>query len=515
MSLPLSVSSGDLGHIDHHELLHAAYSAPSARGSFLTGLDYAGTHYAVAGDPASIQAAIEEAEAAGATKDARRLVVVPAGTYTVTSSITSAEGVDVAGETGDPDDVVITATGNFYTYEGSGRSILLAYLTVKHTGALVEYALHSDSIAALPLPQLVAYKCKFITERKSAVGIGTSDGQYLWFIDCLFHVLSTYGDVTNGAFFEHNNYAAAAASQIVCVDCTALNESNGPGVKLTEFQSTRADTVYWFRGTITGAAGNPDIYVDQDALATSTYYMDPDAYDDVEGSIDGASVADIVTTAGVDIPMPDWLPQAAMAAMGIEPIYNNDPAITSPETSQKYRDARPTAVFPTAATPTSVISGNRAVAADELYVQPIFVPIARDIDAIEMIVQTAGAGLARLMVFDDDGTTYPGALALDAGEIDVSTTGYKLKTFSAHTLTPGLKWVGFNSNIAWNPWLISNGSGEYLGLAAGAATQLRWGFRKSSQSYAGGAPSVFSSTATFLNTVSHGQPFFLAVRFVD
>lgn len=507
---------GAAGHIVHSKALNAAYNATRSQRQFLEGLDYLSTHYATAGDAESIRDAIAEAEALGATKDARRLVILPAGTYDVSvSSLTSAEGVDVAGETEDPDDVIITSDESFYTYEASARNTMLAYITIKHTGDQVEYALHSDTLATVILPQFVAFQCKFITERKSSVGIGTRDGQRLWFIDCLFHILDTYGDVTNGAFFEHNNYAAAMSSQIVCVSCTAINESDGPGVYLNEFQSTKLDTVYWFGGSIEGAPGNPDIYVSQDALATSTYYMDPDAYEDVEGSIDGSTVPDIVTTEGVSIPMPDRLPTAALPLLGIDAVYANNPAITSPETAQKYRAARPTSIFPTAATPQSIASGNRAVAADDLYVQPIFVPIARHVDAIQMIVATAGAGLARLMIFDDDGTTYPGALELDAGEIDVSGVGYQLQTFDPHLLTAGLKWVGFNSNVAWNPWLISNGSGEFLGVEQATATRYRWGFRKSSVSYAGGAPAAFDSSATFLNSATHGLPFLLALRFVN
>lgn len=68
--------------------------------------------------------------------------------------------------------------------------------------------------------------------------------------------------------------------------------------------------------------------------------------------------------------------------------------------------------------------------ANSLRAFPFFVPKTAKFDRIAIRVSTLATGTTprvRLGVYEDkgDGTVYPGALVLDAGEVDVSSTGLK------------------------------------------------------------------------------------------
>ena len=81
-----------------------------------------------------------------------------------------------------------------------------------------------------------------------------------------------------------------------------------------------------------------------------------------------------------------------------------------------------------------------ATSANSLDLLPFYVPVAQSFDRIAINITTAAAGNARLGIYADDGTVYPGALILDAGVITTGTTGIRALTIS-HTLTPGLYWL--------------------------------------------------------------------------
>lgn len=73
---------------------------------------------------------------------------------------------------------------------------------------------------------------------------------------------------------------------------------------------------------------------------------------------------------------------------------------------------------------------------------PILLPGGITLDRISMEVTTASAGTtARLGIYADSGYGYPGALMLDAGTIDASTTGMKEITISQAITIPGVYWL--------------------------------------------------------------------------
>lgn len=75
---------------------------------------------------------------------------------------------------------------------------------------------------------------------------------------------------------------------------------------------------------------------------------------------------------------------------------------------------------------------------------PFFVPKTERFDRISINVATAGTGTTprvRLGIYADDGSVYPGALVLDAGEIDVSTTGVKELTIDQKLIGGKLYWL--------------------------------------------------------------------------
>lgn len=68
------------------------------------------------------------------------------------------------------------------------------------------------------------------------------------------------------------------------------------------------------------------------------------------------------------------------------------------------------------------------------------------LDRIGISVTTAAAStVARLGIYRDDGTGFPGALLLDAGEVDVSTTGGK-EIIISQAITPGAYWLTMMTN---------------------------------------------------------------------
>lgn len=96
--------------------------------------------------------------------------------------------------------------------------------------------------------------------------------------------------------------------------------------------------------------------------------------------------------------------------------------------------------------------GSAAGAATEvgfLIALPWPVPRPFTADRIAVHVETAGlAGAAiRLGIYEDDGNCYPGALLLDAGAVDCTTTGLKTITID-QSLKRGLYWLAFVGNDA-------------------------------------------------------------------
>lgn len=80
------------------------------------------------------------------------------------------------------------------------------------------------------------------------------------------------------------------------------------------------------------------------------------------------------------------------------------------------------------------------VPVNQLDALPFIVPTSQNFDRIAINVTTAVAGNGRLGIYADNGDVYPGALILDAGEVDTGTTGVKEIIISLN-LQPGLYWL--------------------------------------------------------------------------
>jgi hypothetical protein len=78
-----------------------------------------------------------------------------------------------------------------------------------------------------------------------------------------------------------------------------------------------------------------------------------------------------------------------------------------------------------------------------LDLQPFWISQSVTLTGIACEVSVAGdtTAVARLGIYEDDGTGYPGALLLDAGTVDTTSTGTKSIVIS-QAVTPGLYWLG-------------------------------------------------------------------------
>lgn len=82
--------------------------------------------------------------------------------------------------------------------------------------------------------------------------------------------------------------------------------------------------------------------------------------------------------------------------------------------------------------------------ANSLRAFPFFVPKTAKFDRIAIRVTTAGTGTtprARLGIYDDNSNVFPNKLVLDAGEVNVSTTGVKELTIDVTLQTGKLYWL--------------------------------------------------------------------------
>jgi len=93
-------------------------------------------------------------------------------------------------------------------------------------------------------------------------------------------------------------------------------------------------------------------------------------------------------------------------------------------------------------------SATTSVAANYLYAVPFYAAAAKTVIAMILEVTTLGAGSSRLGIYTDDGSLYPGTRLLDAGTIDVSSTGFKEITALNQALAANtLYWLVCVSNV--------------------------------------------------------------------
>lgn len=86
---------------------------------------------------------------------------------------------------------------------------------------------------------------------------------------------------------------------------------------------------------------------------------------------------------------------------------------------------------------------------NRLYAIPFLTPVARTVTRMAIHVTGASAGNARLGIYQDDGSIYPGSLVADAGIVSTSTTGLKEITgLNISLLANTLYWTVFDTNAS-------------------------------------------------------------------
>jgi hypothetical protein len=96
-------------------------------------------------------------------------------------------------------------------------------------------------------------------------------------------------------------------------------------------------------------------------------------------------------------------------------------------------------------------NGTAVIAANTLYAHPFLVARALTIDRLGIRVTTAGAALtvARLGIYSDNGSVYPGALVKDVGTVAVDAIAVVAAAIAGNqALTPGLYWLALISDGA-------------------------------------------------------------------
>ncbi len=82
-----------------------------------------------------------------------------------------------------------------------------------------------------------------------------------------------------------------------------------------------------------------------------------------------------------------------------------------------------------------------APTANVLRAIPFVVPKDVTLDRIAINVSTLKAGLARLGIYEDNGNVYPGALVIDAGEVNTGTAGSKILNINETLVGNKLYWL--------------------------------------------------------------------------
>ena len=136
-----------------------------------------------------------------------------------------------------------------------------------------------------------------------------------------------------------------------------------------------------------------------------------------------------------------------------------------------------------------------ATSANNLDLFPFYVPVSQIFDRIAINVTTLAAGNARLGIYADNGTVYPGVLILDAGVVTTGTTGIRALTIGL-TLNPGLYWLSRLQDATPSLQGLTPASMIVLG-SEDLGTAVITGYRLT-RTYADGFPSPFLAGATYL-----------------
>ncbi|MEU7170314.1 hypothetical protein ABZ949_02335 [Micromonospora tulbaghiae] len=132
---------------------------------------------------------------------------------------------------------------------------------------------------------------------------------------------------------------------------------------------------------------------------------------------------------------------------------------------------------------------------------PFFVGQPRGFDRIGVEVTTAAAATnVRLGIYADTGGGLPGALVLDAGTVDASTTGTKELTISTGLLAPGEYWLAAVAQGGSPTFRALSGSAWPIGittLAAATASVVYAGGCTAAAAVTGALPSTFPTINNF------------------
>lgn len=131
-----------------------------------------------------------------------------------------------------------------------------------------------------------------------------------------------------------------------------------------------------------------------------------------------------------------------------------------------------------------------SITADQLYLMAYPILRATTWDRIAINVLTADAGKkARLGIYNNGTNLYPGSLILDAGEIDVGSTGDKAIVIN-QSLAKGMYWVALISDGTPNFYAIAYHL-DVLGSVSPGRQRATW---KKAQAY-GALPDPFPAGA--------------------
>lgn len=143
---------------------------------------------------------------------------------------------------------------------------------------------------------------------------------------------------------------------------------------------------------------------------------------------------------------------------------------------------------------------------------PIWLPASSSVDRLGVEVTTVGAAgsVIRVGMYDDDGGGRPGALLVDAGTVDATTTGAKELTVTQDLASGGVYWLAAVAQVATATLRSATGPLLPVGtdtLAAATAATPPVGFYENSISGAlpASATPVTTTTAGYLVGVRAGN----------
>jgi len=114
--------------------------------------------------------------------------------------------------------------------------------------------------------------------------------------------------------------------------------------------------------------------------------------------------------------------------------------------------------------PRNTVTTSAGFAINSLRAMPYVIGVDQSVDRIRINVSTlAVGGLARLGLYSDDGSGYPGAL-LQEGEVDCSSTGLKELVIAQNLFRTSKRvWIAMNINSALNGFTFINSAPCLLG----------------------------------------------------